>query len=48
MYTAKQTGILCSSNCNSACHNVIFLLSMVYWLGYWLGIINVQFPAGAR
>jgi len=48
MYTAKQTGILCSSNCNSACHNVNFLLSMVYWLGYWLGINHVQFPAEAR
>jgi len=48
MYTAKQTGILCSSNCSSACHNVNILLSMVYWLGYWLGINHVQFPAAAR
>jgi hypothetical protein len=44
MYTAKQTGILCSGSCNLACHNVSFLLSMVYWLG----INHVQFPAAAR
>jgi hypothetical protein len=48
MYTAKQTGILCSGSCNPACHNVSFLLNMVYWVGYWLGINHVQFPAGAK